>query len=65
MRVWIEAYWICGSQILGNGDGQGAIHAKDYRRTKHYKAIVAGQFKRPAYFRVVNDKGERLETIFN
>ena len=63
-KVWIEAYWIDGNPMLGNGDGQGCIVAKDYRRTAHYRAVRSGRFSRPAYWRVVDDNGRRLETIY-
>lgn len=67
MKVWIEALRADGSQILGNGDGQGPITAANYRRTTHYKTAKAGRIsKRPASYQVVQDRsGLILETFPN
>lgn len=64
MRIYVEAYRGDGSQILGNGDGQTIYRdLKDYRRTKHYQALVRGFWKRPAYWRIVTDRDVLLETV--
>ena len=64
IKVWVEAFRADGSQILGNGDGQGAIHAAAYRRTNYYKQLKAGTIsKRPAYWRIVTEQGLVLGTI--
>lgn len=64
-RVWVEAFYSDETQILGNGDGQAMIDAKNYKRTNSYKDLKIGYYKRPAYWRIVNDKGDRLETVYN
>lgn len=51
MKHYVEAYQADGSQILGNLDGQAVLHAKDPRRTKHFKRLESGQ-DRPTHSRV-------------
>ena len=66
-KVYVEAYDEHDRQILGNLDGQTVIQAKNYRRTKHYKALVQGDhtFTRPAHWRIRSESGICIEVIFN
>lgn len=66
---YIECYYIDGSQILGNGDGQAVIRTPNYRRTYAYKNMLK-RVGNPAYMeakvafaRVVRPSGEIVETI--
>jgi len=66
-KVYVEAYDEHDRQILGNLDGQTVIHAKEYRRTKHYKALVSGTIPvsdRVFSWRIVNEKNQVLEVIY-
>jgi hypothetical protein len=67
MKVWITAFYSDGSQILGNGNGQGTLNRVDYRRTKLYKRIKAGELRaryshgQPfVHHYEIRDKGGRL-----
>lgn len=66
MRIYIEAYYADGSQILGNCDGQACITAKRYKRTNAYKraySIVYERKTRVSFMRVVDERGLLLEQI--
>jgi len=67
MKYYIEAYYADGSQILGNMDGQGVLHCRQYRRTDHYKFLKNGLRKCPvvAYWKIVTDSGRELEILNN
>jgi hypothetical protein len=45
MIIWITAHYSDGSQILGNGNGQGKINSARPEQTKHYHNIVSGLFR--------------------
>lgn len=67
MKYYVEAFDEDDRQILGNLDGQTVIHAKDYRRTQHYKALVNNTIRasqRVALWRIVNEQGHVVEVIF-
>lgn len=67
MRVWVEAYGADGRQLLGNGEGQGPIHAKKYRRTDHYKNLVGwlrtNRYPRVFTYHIRDDHNLVLETL--
>ena len=66
-KVYVEAYDEHDRQILGNLDGQTVIQAKNYRRTKHYKALVNGTISasdRVFSWRVIDEKDRVLEVIY-
>ena len=67
MRVYIEAYDTDGLQILGNLDGQTAFsRVVNYRKTAHYRALKAGNLRvahNVSHWRIVNERGDILETI--
>ena len=67
MRLYAEAYDAKGLQILGNLDGQTAFsRAIYYRRTAHYRALKAGNMRvgqTVSFWRIVNERGDILETI--
>lgn len=66
MKVYVEALWPDGTQMLGNGDGQGPIDARDYRRTLAYKNVRSGSVsRRPATYRIVTPDNRVLETFAN
>lgn len=65
---YCKAYRADGSQILGNCDGQ-TVYRGQYRRTKHYKALVSGE-NRPKwetvrYWRIVDESGTFLKYVPN
>lgn len=64
MKVYIECFYADTTPILGTGDGQAVIHAKDYKRTNAYKRIrnVVGN-GRVASAKIVTESGKILETI--
>lgn len=67
MRHYVEAYDADNMQILGNLDGQTVLHARDYRRTARYKAMVNNTLmvsNRVAYWRIVDENGNTIEVIF-
>lgn len=60
-KHFVEAYDVNDKQILGTLDGQTVIRARCYKRTKAYKALVAGRYEdgrqvsnRAAYWKVVS-----------
>ena len=64
VKVWVEAYWADGMQMLGNGDGQGSMPAYSYKRTRYYKQLKAHTIPtRAAYWKIVTEQGLPLETI--
>jgi hypothetical protein len=65
MKVYVEAFYPDGSQILGNLDGQAVIRAKNYRRTQAYKRLrsILYNSTRVASFRIVAEDGRVLETV--
>ena len=69
MKVYIECYYLDGTPILGNLDGQAVIHAVYYRRTNAYKRAcnIVGNPKhmsgKVGFARVVTSNGQILETI--
>jgi len=71
MKLYIEAYWPDDSPMLGNGDGQGVIHAAQYKRTNHYKQLRGAglpgwpKWSRVKFWRIVTESGKILETINN
>lgn len=71
MKIYIEAYRSDGTQILGNLDGQGVLHAKQYKRTNHYKHLHGAalpnwpKWTRPSKWHIVTEDGTILETIRN
>ena len=68
MKVWVHAFYADGSQMLGNGDGQGPITTPSgrYKRTAHYERVRAGKVsKRPAFYIIVDDNGKLLEVFDN
>jgi len=67
-KFYVEAYDEDDNIILGNGDGQTVFRdVKNYKRTKHYKALVQGDhtFTRPAHWRIRSESGICIEVIFN
>jgi hypothetical protein len=40
MIYYIQAYHEDDTPCLGNGDFQGILNAKDYKRTSHYKNML-------------------------
>lgn len=67
MRVYIEAYDGWNNQVLGNLDGQAAINVKNYRRTKHYKALPTFRALNNyiKYYHIVTAEGQLLESVRN
>lgn len=67
MKVYIEAYYSDDTQKLGNLDGQGIIHAKNYKRTLHYRMLpnFATLGNSVKYYKIVTEDGDVLETIQN
>jgi hypothetical protein len=67
MRIYVEAYRADGEQILGDRDGQRAWNGTAYKRTKWYKGLSTFRTLdgRVAYYRIVNDRGDLLETVHN
>jgi|GEM_PF-4256148 len=67
MKVYVEAYYSDNTPMLGNLDGQGVIHAKNYKRTKHYKGLSARNTlnNKVAFYHIVSPSGAILETITN
>lgn len=64
--VYVEAFYADGSQILGNGEGQGPIKAKLYRRTDfYYRMKYQGIGQRVHHWLVKDEGGRVLETIEN
>jgi hypothetical protein len=74
MTVYISCYYADSKPILGNGDGQAVIHAKNYKRTNAYKRIVSivGKYNptmpislnnKVAYACVESYNGDITETI--
>lgn len=67
-KFFIEAYNKQSQQILGNGFGQGSFEAKEYKKTKIYKALFCFKHSNVAFYRIVrlNAGCEYLtiETIF-
>jgi hypothetical protein len=67
MRIYVEAYRADGEQILGSQDGQRAWNGIAYRRTDWYQSLSTFRTLdgRVAYYRIVNDRGDVLETVRN
>jgi hypothetical protein len=70
-KYYFEAYRDDHTPILGNGDGQSVIEAKDFRRTNIYKHLKGLKdcgypfWRIPAYWRVVDVNGKIFEKIDN
>jgi|GEM_PF-5299954 len=45
MKYYVEAYYDDGRYVCGNGDGQGVIHAKEYKRTQMYNYLRTHNFR--------------------
>lgn len=72
MKYFVEAYNQEGTQILGNLDGQTVFQNGNYKRTKAYKALKAGNYEdgslismRAKKWCIVDEKGKTKETIQN
>jgi len=67
MKVYVEAYDSNNKQILGNLDGQGVIHAKQFRRTLHFKSLPTFSTlnNRVKYYDIVTRNGVLLATVQN
>ena len=67
MRIYVEAYRADGRQILGELDGQRAWNGTAYKRTEWYKSLSTFRTLdgRVAYYRIVNDRSDVLETVRN
>lgn len=39
MRYYIECFYVDGTQILGNLDGQTSMDCRDFRRTNAFKRV--------------------------
>jgi hypothetical protein len=67
MTIYVEAYRADGQQILGDRDGQRAWNGTAYKRTEWYKSLSTFRTLdgRVAYYRIVNDRGDLLETVHN
>jgi len=67
MKYYIEAFDKNDTQILGNLDGQGIIHANDFRRTKHYKALSTRMTlnNRVKYYNIVDRNDRIIERVNN
>jgi hypothetical protein len=65
MTIYVEAYGADGKQILGNRDGQRAWDGVFYKRTEWYRNLSTCRTLdgRVAYYRIVNDRGDALETV--
>lgn len=65
MTIYVEAYGADGKPILGTRDGQRAWNGTAYKRTKWYRNLSTFRTLdgRVAYYHVVNDRGEVLETV--
>lgn len=44
-KYYVEAYDYYGKPLLGNLDGQGVIHAREFQRTDYFKALQRGRWK--------------------
>jgi hypothetical protein len=70
MLIVIRAYDKYGLCVLGNLYGQRIFEAKDYRRTKHYKDLKAGNFAQDRieqykiYASLGYDSEQLLETVY-
>lgn len=70
MKHYIETYDRTGAQILGNGDGQAVISAKNYKATAAYNRVRYGDVRKfttrreTLFFRVVNERGQTVEKFF-
>ena len=67
MTIYIEALYPDKTPILGNGDGQGPIVAKNYKRTRFYRHLKGHsscafpRFSQPKYYQVTTESGLVLE----
>ena len=68
MKFYIEAYYLDGSPILGNGDGQAVLRCANYRRTKAFADLISPmrpRYPRVAYWQIVTKHGTVVDTIRN
>lgn len=70
--IYVRAFNEDNMPILGTVDGQTVFKNKNYKRTKHYKALQAGQTEnnsvlslRAKYWKIVDENDGLLETIDN
>lgn len=65
MKTYVEAYYADGSPLLGNLDGQTMMRARNYKRTKHYRALRyrLEREHKVAYYQIIAEDGRVLETI--
>lgn len=69
MKTYFEAFTADGGGVLGNLNGQGVFRGINYRRSKHYRALLLGngrpRWPKIAYWLVVTEGGRELERIPN
>lgn len=65
MKYYVEAFREDGGIILGVGEGQGIIYAKNYKRTTDYKLLIEGKFSaKVAYHEIMKaSTREVVQTI--